>query len=131
VNMPSSIFVKAFFAGTNTPAQARYLSVNVSNSAARCTLFTEVGHGLGITGVSTTNPANGQTSSPYVTLHGVSFVTINNTISNNGIYYNAEDIGGTGQPLSNVIVPNPIYLLCAGYNTTDGSTAASVNIIAT
>jgi hypothetical protein len=130
VNAPSSVFIKAFFAGTNTPAQATNLNVHVINSAARCALFTQVGHGLGLGGISTTNPSSGSTSSAFTILHAVSFVTINNTTST-GLYYNAENIGTGVTPLSNVAVPNPIYLLCAGYNTTDGSTAAPVNITAT
>lgn len=131
VNAPSSVFIKAFFAGTNTPAQASSLVVNVVNSAARCALFSQVGHGLGLGGISTTNPVSGSTSTAYTILHAVSFVTINNTTSTSDIYYNAENIGTGVTPLSNVVIPNPIYLLCVGYNTTDGTTAAPVSITAT
>ncbi len=130
VNAPSSVFIKAFFAGTNTPAQAAHLNVHVINSAARCALFTQVGHGLGLGGVSTTNPISNHTSGPDGVLHTVSFVTINNTTSTD-IYYNNESIGTGVTPLSNVVIPHPIYLLCVGYNTTDGTTAAPINITAT
>ena len=130
MNVPSSVFIKAFFAGTNTPAQSTYLHITLNDSAARCALFTQVGLGVGLGGISTTNPSSGNSSTPYVVLHAISPVTINNTTSNE-IYYNAENIGTGVTPLSNVVVPNPIYLLCLGYDTTDSTTAAAVNITAT
>lgn len=130
-NVSSSIFVKAFFAGTNTPAQLHNLVVTATNNAARCALFTQAGQGLGLGGISTTNPTSGNTSSEFVVLHAVSFVTLNN-ISTSVIYYNNESIGGgSSAPLSAVNIPKPIYLLCAGFSTTDGSTAAPLNISAT
>jgi hypothetical protein len=133
VNAPNSIFIKSFFAGTNTPAQPFNLNVTVTG-AARCALFTQVGNGLGLGGVSTSNPPSGQATTYYVVLHAVSFVTINNATNNsqnNGIMYNYESVGGTGQPLSPVVIPNPIYLLCAGFNPADGSTASTIIVYTT
>ena len=133
VNVPSSVFIKAFFGGTNIPAQPFNINVTVTG-AARCALFTQVGNGLGLGGISTSNPPSGSATPYYVVLHTVSFLTINNFTNNspsNGIMYNNEAVGGTGQPLSNVVIPNPIYLLCVGFDPANGSTASTINVSAT
>jgi hypothetical protein len=133
VNAPNSIFIKSFFAGTNIPAQPVNLNVTVTG-AARCALFTQVGQGLGLGGVSTSNPPSGQATPYYVILHTVSFFTINNATNNSstdGVMYNNEDAGGTSQPMSSVVIPNPIYFLCAGFNPSDGSTASTIVVYAT
>ena len=132
VNVPSSVFIKAFFAGTNIPTQATNINLTVTG-AARCALFTQVGLGLGLGGISTSNPPSGQATPYYVVLHSVSFLTINNATNNSteGLMYNNETVGGTGQPLSPVVVPNPIYLLCAGFDPANGSTASTIGVSAT
>lgn len=125
VNAPSSIFVKAFLGGTNTPTSANNISVNVSSSAARCVLYTQNGFALGPSGVNTSSPGNGSTTGAFVPPMAVLVTAINNTT--NDVPYNdapsTANVGGS---------PNqdPIYLICAGYNASDGTTAATVNVTA-
>jgi len=125
-NVPNSVFIKAFFAGTNIPTQPnsgsnRYLKVTVTPGAVRCNLFTQAGLGINtISGIANNMPANGSvngfaTSGPQ----SAGMIAINNTTSTSDLLDNSN--------YPNAInVPNPVYLLCVGYNTTDGSTAASL-----
>ncbi len=123
VNVSSSVFIKTFFGGTNIPANIFTLHITVSNSAARCGLVTQEGLGLSTSGLATTQPANGTalTNNP----NSISVASINNAVSTNDVYYNGSD-PVLGSPQS-----DPLYLVCAGYNPNDGSTAAPINITAT
>ena len=127
-NIPSSVFVKAFFGGTNIPAQATNLNLTVNGGAARCALFTRNGYGIGPAGVNSSVPTSGSDSGAFVPPMTLTVESINN--ANNGFAYN----GFSPNPSSTVGGPpgqDPIYLLCVGYNATDGSTATSVNVTAT
>lgn len=120
VNAPGSVFIKAFLAGTNIPVGTQYLSVTLSNSsAARCALFTQSGLGIGPMGISNMAPSNGSTSGSIPALTAPVVVAINNTSSTN-------EIGYVSNPASPLLIPRPIYLLCVGYDTTDGATATTL-----
>ncbi len=127
VNSPSSVFVKAFLGGTNTPALANNITVTVSSSAARCVLFTQNGFPIGPGGINASSPSNGTETGAFVPPMAVSVSAINNT-SLPITYNSAPDAFATvgGSPNS-----DPIYLLCVGYNASDGTTAAAINVTAT
>ena len=127
INATSSVFIKAFFGGTNVPVNANFLQVTLTNSAARCGLFTQMGQGLGVPGVSTSAPTSGNSDGGQP--NGASVISINNTTSSS-VYYNNNSFGGTLTPVTGPAQSNPLYLVCAGYNPNDGSTAASIMVAA-
>jgi hypothetical protein len=127
VNVSSSVFIKTFFGGTNIPANDFTLHVNVSNSAARCGLVTQAGMGLSVSGLATETPSNGNAT--LNDPNSISVVSINNAISTNDVYYNEHN--QTTNPVLGSPQSDPLYLICAGYNPNDGSTAAPINISAT
>jgi hypothetical protein len=126
VNAPSSVFVKSFLGGTNTPASTSTINVAVNGSAARCVLFTQNGLAIGPAGVNASSPGNGTTSGAFVPPIAVIVTAINNTSANlayNQAPYAFATVGGS---------PNsdPIYLLCVGYNANDNTTAAAISVTA-
>lgn len=120
VNAPGSVFIKAFLGGTNTPAALANILVTVTNSAARCALFTTQGGGLGPQGVSNENPTSGNVSNSLPPPHAPVLTSFNNA-STNMAYANSFFI-----PAAPVVLPAPIYLLCVGYDPANGYTAASI-----
>jgi hypothetical protein len=124
-NVSSSVFIKTFFGGTNIPVNNNTLQINVNNSAARCGLVTQAGTGFSVSGVATATPTNGnyRVNDP----NAISVVSINNAISND-VFYNENS--QTSNPVLGSPQSDPIYLVCAGYNPADGSTAARINITA-
>jgi hypothetical protein len=130
-NVPSSVFLKTFFGGTNIPINdfpgSGLLQITLTNSAGRCGLFTQSGFGLGVPGVATNEPggiaAGGAPNSASV-------VSINNTTSSN-VYFNHQDVqSGSLSPVAGPPQSSPLYLVCAGYNPNDGSTAAAITVAA-
>jgi len=108
-NAPNSVFIKAFFAGTNTPASTQYLTVSILGGAARCNLFAQSGMGISpIDGIANQN-AGPQAPAP---------TSINNFTYTAFLYNNNPSIP--------VVISSPLYLLCVGYNTTDGATATTL-----
>jgi len=114
VNASNSVFIKAFFAGTNTPVDPNHLSVSVG-SHARCALFTQSGTGINPGGVSNFIPSNGSTTGQYVPPQAVDILDFNGSAT---FGYNSN-----GLPFS---LSNPLYWVCVGYNGTDGTTAATI-----
>ena len=127
-NLASSVFIKAFFGGANLPAQATNINVAVNASAARCALFTQEGFAIGPAGVNASVPTSGTDSGSFVPPMTHNIWSINNTAVT--MAYNDF---GPNPALSMGGPPNqdPIYLLCAGFNTTNGSTATQINVTAT
>lgn len=127
VNIATSVFVKAFLGGTNTPASGNAISVHVNGFAARCALFTTEGLGIGPGGVTTTTPPNGNSPGAYVEPQTLAVLSINNATTTLEYNDQLDSVTPAGGPVNS----NPIYLLCAGYNATDGSTATGLNVTAT
>lgn len=127
-NAPAnSVFIKAFLAGTNTPVGSTALDVSVINSAARCVLFYQQGLGVGTGGIATYNPAPGNTPSEFqIGPQVATVVTFNSASSASALVYNAP----FDSPASPAVIPNPLYLVCAGYSPADGSTAAALTVTA-
>jgi hypothetical protein len=123
-NVASSVFIKSFLGGTNIPVNANYFQINISNSAARCGVYTQAGFGLGIPGVATSTPSSG--SDAGLQPNNASVISINNALSNDVFYNNQGSPSTVGGPQQS----DPLYLVCAGYNPANGSSAASINVTA-
>jgi hypothetical protein len=126
VNVPNSVYVKAFLGGTNTPISTSTIAVNVISSAARCVVLTQEGFGIGPGGVNASSPGNGTDTGAFTPPSSLVILTINNentTLPYNQASFAATNVGG---PPSS----DPIYLLCAGYNATDGTTATATTVTA-
>ncbi len=114
----SSVYIKAFLAGTNVPAYTNAIAVSVTGVMARCTLYVQKGTGInsddGLNSAIYSSGASYRTGpqAPYI-------ATINNQSSVN-FYYNNSPNAGTASP------PDPIYLICVGVNSTDGYTPVSI-----
>ena len=129
-NVAASVFIKSFFGGTNVPVNANtfpgYLNITLTNSAARCALFTQAGAGLGVPGVFTSIPTSGSSNNQP---GGANVVSINSTTSN-AVYFNDGASSGTLTPVAGPSQSDPLYLVCVGYSPNDGSTAAAADVTA-
>jgi hypothetical protein len=123
-NVASSVFIKSFFGGTNIPQNATYFQINISNSAARCGVFTQAGFGPGLPGVATSIPGSG--SDAGLQPNNPTVVSINNALSSDVFFNNQSSPSTVGGPQQG----DPLYLVCAGYNPANGSSAASINVTA-
>jgi hypothetical protein len=113
-NAPAgSVFIKAFFAGTNTPVSATNLTVTSSN-IARCGVYLQQGTGTDTLygGSINTSTTNGDTAGP-VAAHPI---VVNTGTVVIGLYSGSNTPAPPQQPL---------YLVCAGV-TGNGATAASI-----
>jgi hypothetical protein len=108
-NAANSVFIKAFFAGTNTPASTQYLTVSILGGAARCNLFAQAGMGI--------SPVDG-IGNQDIGPEAPAPTSINNFTYTNFLY--------NSNPSIPVVTASPLYLLCVGYNTTDGATATTL-----
>lgn len=115
-NAPAnSVYIKAFYAGTNTPQKPESITVTLNKgSAARCGVYLQQGTGLDTlySGSINTSTDNDSTAGP-VAAHPV---TVNSDSVTIGVYTG----GNTFNP------QQPLYLICAGVETCDGSTSMSI-----
>ncbi len=111
-NAPNnSVFIKAFFAGTNTPVSGTDITVNhTAVDAARCSLFSQAGNGVNLI---ETRVVNGSISDPEATRITV-ITSAGSTIS-------------YAQGANSVAINSPLYLVCAGVSIADGSTSAALS----
>jgi hypothetical protein len=112
----NSIYIKAFYAGTNTPQTPGSISVTLTaNNMARCGLYMQQGTGLDTlySGSINSSTSNNSTAGP-VAAHPV---TVNAGSVIIGVYSPGD---------SDVNPQQPLYLVCGGVETCDGSTAASI-----
>lgn len=116
-NSPAgSVFVKAFFADTNTPVSTASIAVTLSSgNIARCGIFLQQGTGLDTVGASIdTSVVNSSTGGPSIVAHPI---TINAATVAVPMFTGAGTVAEPKQPL---------YLVCMGV-ASNGATAASLS----
>ena len=124
-NAPAgSLFVKAFYAGTNLPTAGNAIALSIlATNVARCGLYIQQGTGVDSGGPSMNNSTVGEGlvfTGPVVVGHPVT-VTYASPFSY-PVY--PSEATGTFAP------PQPLYMVCAGVNVSDGLTSESIlNVI--
>lgn len=114
-NVPESVFIKAFLAGTNLPLNPPEIMINVPQGAARCALFTMQGESIGNNGISNLNPSPGSVLAQPAPIGEV--IALNR--SSGVLIYEHIPTQFEATP------EDPIYLMCVAYDPIDGASAAS------
>ena len=116
---PNSVFIKAFLASTNTPVSNEYITVTVPSfgGMVRCANFAQAGIGISAAeGINTSIPSDGTSSfsgpeAPHV-------LAMNATSTQATTNYNYNQNSGNSSPAN---ISSPIYFICVGVNSTNGS----------